>query len=149
MSGLRISGYASLFDRADLSGDIVRRGAFSASLLSQKSDSLPILLGHDPSRVIGIWDRAFEDATGLFVSGRINEDPKHASQIKLIKSGVLSGLSIGFRTRRARPKLRGRELFELDLFEVSVVAFPMLPAARITQIETLATPIQATRLHTA
>jgi len=38
---LRISGYASVFNRRDLSGDIVRRGAFSASLLKMKRRRLP------------------------------------------------------------------------------------------------------------
>ena len=68
---LKISGYASLFGQADMSGDIVMRGAFAASLLARNSDTLPLLFGHETQKPIGVWDRIFEDDTGLFVSGRI------------------------------------------------------------------------------
>lgn len=132
---LRISGYASLFGARDLSGDIVQRGAFSASLLVRGGKPLPMLLGHDTERPIGVWDRVFEDASGLFVSGRLIGGEARTDRARaLIEAGALSGLSIGFKTRKSRALARGRALTELDLWEVSVVAFPMLRGARITQI---------------
>ena len=67
---LFISGYASRFDEPDLSGDIVRRGAFSASLLS-RADPFPMLFGHETNTPVGVWDRVVEDSEGLFVAGRI------------------------------------------------------------------------------
>jgi len=132
---MRISGYASRFDERDASGDKVRRGAFSASLLSHVK---PIPMLSDHQRRIGVWDRAVEDQYGLYVEGRVS-DP--ALQ-RLIRKGRVRGLSIGFRTRRAKvgshPNLRSglssRDLLDLDLKEVSVVAFPMLRSARIDQI---------------
>ena len=134
-SDLRISGYASLFGQADMSGDVVQRGAFAASLLSM-NDRLPMLFGHETAEPIGVWDRLFEDRTGLFVSGRIIGGNSRAERIaRLIREGALSGLSIGYRAKRASRNGRGRNLLELDLWEVSVVAFPMLRAARITQID--------------
>ena len=69
-SDLRISGYASLFGQADMSGDVVQRGAFAASLLSAPG-RVPMLFGHETAEPIGVWDRLFEDRTGLFVSGRL------------------------------------------------------------------------------
>ena len=133
---LRISGYASLFGRRDIGGDLVKNGAFAASLLALKTGRLPMLFGHETTRPIGVWDRLFEDRTGLFVSGLILLGEVQADRTaRLIKSGSLSGLSIGYRTVRARQITSGRELVELDLWEVSVVAFPMLRAARITQID--------------
>ena len=133
-SDLRISGYASLFGQADMSGDIVQRGAFAASLLSL-SGRLPMLFGHETAEPIGVWDRLFEDRTGLFVSGRlIGGNPRADRTARLIQEGALSGLSIGYRARRAARNGHGRVLQELDLWEVSVVAFPMLRSARITQI---------------
>jgi len=134
---LRISGYASLFGQADMSGDIVTRGAFAASLLSRRSDRLPLLFGHETQKPIGVWDRIFEDDTGLFVSGRIMTDNKRARHIaRLVSEGALSGLSIGYRPiRHAKRPAGGRTLLELDLWEVSVVAFPMLRGARITQMD--------------
>ncbi len=51
----------------------------------------------------------------------------------LVKAGALDGLSIGFRTVKARPDGTGRlrVLTAVDLWEVSLVTFPMLPGARI------------------
>jgi len=133
-SDLRISGYASLYGQADMSGDIVERGAFAASLLSM-SGKLPMLFGHETVEPIGVWDRLLEDRTGLFVSGRlIGGNPRADRIARLIREGALSGLSIGYRAKRSTRNRRGRDLLELDLWEVSVVAFPMLRTARITQI---------------
>lgn len=135
---LRISGYASLFGEPDLSGDVVRRGAFAGSLLSQ-TERLPMLFGHETQTPIGVWDSVFEDRTGLFVSGRIFANSKRAARTaRLITEGAVTGLSIGYCPRRfAKRPQGGRDLFDLDLWEVSVVAFPMLRAARITQIDVL------------
>ena len=133
-SDLRISGYASLFGQADMSGDIVKPGAFAASLLAMPH-RLPMLFGHETAEPIGVWDRLIEDRTGLFVSGRlIGGNARAERTARLIREGALSGLSIGYRARRVARHSRGRTLLELDLWEVSVVAFPMLRSARITQI---------------
>ena len=44
----------------------------------------------------------------------------------------IDGLSIGYRTVRAspNPETGGRLLHEIDLWEVSLVTFPLLPTAR-------------------
>jgi HK97 family phage prohead protease len=132
MSDLFISGYASRFFEADLSGDIVQRGAFSASLLS-RADPFPMLFGHQTDTPIGVWDRIFEDEIGLFVAGRILDTAP--SPRRLVESGAVSGLSIGYRTRRSNSRPSGgRILTDIDLWEVSVVAFPMLRSAQITHI---------------
>ena len=125
---MRISGYASRFGERDAGGDIVRPGAFAASLLGT-SRTLPMLSDHQ--RPVGRWTRAREDATGLWVEGEVN-DPALA---RLIRAGKVSGLSIGYRTRRSRGPRGARELLSLDLREVSVVAFPMLGSARITSFD--------------
>lgn len=138
---LRISGYASLFEQTDLSGDSVQRGAFAASVLSLSQGRIPMLFGHDTKTPIGVWDRLVEDRTGLFVSGRIFGDSQEAKRAaRLIKEGAVSGLSIGYRVKRATKTATGRRLLDIDLWEVSVVAFPMLRTARITQIDDLTLP---------
>ena len=55
----------------------------------------------------------------------------------LMKTGALDGLSIGFRTIRARQdaKTGVRRILEADLWEISVVTFPMLPSARISNVK--------------
>jgi len=98
MNDLFISGYASRFDEPDLSGDIVRRGAFSASLLS-RVDPFPMLFGHRTDAPIGVWDRVVEDEIGLFVAGRVLDSD--ATTRRLIETRAVNGLSIGYRTRRA------------------------------------------------
>ena len=134
---LRLSGYASLFGQRDLGGDIVHKGAFSASLLSLPDGALPMLFGHETTYPIGVWNRLFEDQKGLFVSGEIFLGEPRADRVaRLVRSHALSGLSIGYRPTRARAANGGgRSLHEIDLWEVSIVAFPMLRNARITQID--------------
>ena len=129
-----ISGYASLFGVQDVSGDVVRKGAFSASLLKLGGAPLPMLFGHETVTPIGVWDRMVEDATGLFVQGRLLRGPKGRRHIRrLVQAGALSGLSIGYRAQRySKRAAGGRDLIELDLWEVSIVAFPMLRNARLS-----------------
>ena len=135
---LRLSGYASLFEQSDLSGDRVRRGAFAASLLALPDGRLPMLFSHDTTTPIGVWDRLVEDQNGLFVSGRLFGGSEASERTaRLIREGAISGLSIGYRVKRSSHQNEGRLLTELDLWEVSVVAFPMLRTARITQIDDL------------
>lgn len=126
---MKISGYASRFGEWDAGGDRVKRGAFAASLLSRRR---PVPMLSDHQRQIGSWTRVMEDETGLYVEGTV-DDP--ALQ-RLIESGRVRGLSIGYRTRRASqgPTRSQRELQDLDLQEVSIVAFPMLSTARIERI---------------
>ena len=50
----------------------------------------------------------------------------------LIAAGAIDGLSIGYRTVRAAKNDKGQRLLtELELWEVSLVTFPMLPSARV------------------
>ena len=130
MSELHIQGYASRFGERDLAGDIVRPGAFAASLLARPAPR-PMLHAHETGTPVGVWDRLVEDATGLWVEGRMLLSPETATLARLVRAGSVSGLSIGYRTLRSRQTFGGRELLELDLWEVSVVAFPMLPTARL------------------
>jgi uncharacterized protein len=132
-SGLVIGGYASLFGVPDLAGDIVERGAFASSLKAIPARDIAMLFQHDPSRVIGRWTDAREDSEGLWMQGLIDPaSPAANAVLRLIKSGNADGLSIGFRALRALPRQTGgRILKTIDLREVSIVTFPMLPRARL------------------
>lgn len=135
-TALKVSGYASLFGQRDLSGDIVKRGAFAASLLAQSGRRFPMLLGHDTKKPVGVWDRVTEDARGLYVEGRIFSGTKRADHaLRLVMEEAVSGLSIGYRAVRHERLSAGRTLIEIDLFEISLVAFPMLRDARISHIK--------------
>ncbi len=129
---LRIEGYASLFDQRDLASDLVRRGAFAASLLTRGAPGIRMLFQHQASEPIGVWDSIREDVRGLYVRGRLfAEGPVGRTATALVGRGAVDGLSIGFRTLRERKSEKGRELLEIELWEVSIVTFPMLPQARL------------------
>ncbi|MDE0985193.1 MAG: HK97 family phage prohead protease [Yoonia sp.] len=135
IDGARIEGYASLFGKADQGGDIVEAGAYGASLARaiQKGCTVKMLWQHDPAEPIGVWDEVVEDAKGLWVKGRIlNDVARGREAVALIEAGAIDGLSIGYRTVKSRKNDKGsRLLSELELWEVSLVTFPMLPDARV------------------
>lgn len=56
------SGYASLFGRADLGGDVVAPGAFAESLRRRGAAGVRLLWQHDPAEPIGRWLELAEDA---------------------------------------------------------------------------------------
>jgi HK97 family phage prohead protease len=134
--GVVVSGYASLFGKRDQGGDVVQPGAYAASLaaLAAGGRRVKMLWQHDPSQPIGVWDEVREDATGLWVKGRIlSEVERGREAAALLAAGAIDGLSIGYRTRRAERDGKGQRLLsELELWEVSLVTFPMLPEARVS-----------------
>jgi uncharacterized protein len=128
---LEISGYASLWGVADLNRDVVAKGAFAASLIRRGPGAVKMLHQHEVRAPVGVWDEVREDETGLFVRGRIFDwSPEARFARALAQAGAMDGLSIGFRSVRARREGRLRVLVEVDLWEVSLVTFPMLPGAR-------------------
>jgi HK97 family phage prohead protease len=132
------SGYASLFGTVDLSNDRVERGAFARSLAERGVAGIRMLYQHDPNEPIGAWTQIREDERGLFVRGKLAQGVKRAREVlDLMRSGALDGLSIGFRTVKARKEAAGgiRRILEADLWEISVVTFPMLPGARVERVK--------------
>ncbi|MFW6412675.1 MAG: HK97 family phage prohead protease [Oceanicaulis sp.] len=138
---LELAGYASLFDIEDQGGDLVRAGAFAPSLLSKGPKGVRMLFQHDPAEPVGVWDEIREDGRGLYVRGRIlSAGARGRAAAALVREGAVDGLSIGFRTLRSAPRPGGgRDLLELDLWEVSIVTFPMLAQARLRVLTPAAT----------
>lgn len=132
------SGYASLFGQVDLGKDVVERGAFTKSLKAKGAGGIRMLFQHDPAEPIGLWTEVKEDARGLFVRGRLARDVRRSREVlSLMRGGALDGLSIGFRTVRARKDAASgvRRILEADLWEISIVTFPMLPQARVESVK--------------
>ncbi len=133
--GCRIAGYASLFGVTDQGGDVVLSGAYRKSLDRLRADGrqVKMLWQHDPAQPIGVWDEIREDGRGLWVRGRIlAEVEKGREAAALIAAGAIDGLSIGYRTITAEKDAKGQRLLrEVELWEVSLVTFPMLPQARV------------------
>jgi uncharacterized protein len=96
-----------------------------------------MLFQHDPGRPLGVWTDLREDTRGLFVEGELCFAAASARDIAaLLAGGAIDGLSIGFKTvKAAQNRLTGlRQLLHVDLWEISLVTFPMLDSARVTQL---------------
>ena len=130
----RVEGYASLFGEIDQARDMMMKGAFRDTLARRGVRRVPMLFQHDPSEPVGIWLELREDTRGLYARGRLIPDVNRGRElIALIKSGAIDGLSIGFRTIKGRidPKTRVRKLEAVELWEISIVTFPLLAGARV------------------
>jgi HK97 family phage prohead protease len=128
-------GYASLFGVPDGAGDVVAPGAFRASLSRRPPDKVRMLYQHFTHEPLGVWETIREDSRGLYVKGRLVLDVRRAREVKaLIREGALNGLSIGFRTVRATRQAGHRVLNEIELWEISVVTFPLLAGSKVTAI---------------
>ena len=134
----RFDGYASVFGQADMSGDVVMAGSFARSLRQRGASGVRMLFQHDPAQPIGRWEEIAEDHRGLYVRGRLSLSTAKGREVHaLMRDGALDGLSIGFRTVRARSEKQAglRRILEADLWEISVVTFPMLATARIAEVK--------------
>jgi HK97 family phage prohead protease len=121
---VRFAGYAAIFDQPDRGGDIVRKGAFADACAG-----LPLLWRHDVMHRIGTVEQLREDDMGLRI----------IAAVRGVDVAVGQGLSFGYRVRAARNGTF-RELEHLDLIEVSLVAQPMQPLARVIAVEAGKTP---------
>lgn len=131
-------GYASLFAVADQSNDVVMPGAFAASLKARGPAAVRMLFQHDPAEPIGVWLDLREDVKGLRAIGRLLPDVAKARDVQaLLRGGGIDGLSIGFHARTARrdPRTGVRRLYAVDLWEISIVTFPMLSGARVAAVK--------------
>jgi len=127
-----IEGYAALFGVEDQMHDVVRAGAFAASL-ARRDAPLPMLVEHEPRVLAGYWTHVREDARGLWLSGELRDDAPGASRARRMIARGIDGLSIGFVALVAHARGHGRVLEEIELLEVSIVSLPMQPLARLRQ----------------
>jgi HK97 family phage prohead protease len=133
-----IEGYASLFGEVDQARDMVMPGAFTQTLKQRGLRKIPMLFQHDPSEPVGVWLELKEDWRGLRARGRLIPDVTRARELlSLLKAGAVDGLSIGYRTVRGQidPKSRVRRLYQVDLWEISIVTFPLLNGARVSAVK--------------
>ena len=137
-------GYASLFGVVDLGRDVVMPGAFRDTLARRGAAGVKMLWQHRAAEPIGTWLELEEDVRGLRVTGRLNLAVAKAREVlALMREGAVDGLSIGFRADRSQRDATGlRRLKKIDLWEISLVTFPMLPQARVTSLKRME-PISA------
>lgn len=125
---LRLAGYAALFGKRDGGGDTIRKGAF-ARTLADRTEPLPLFWQHRADQRIGWVETLAEDDKGLRVIAVI-DNPQGGAALAL-QRGTVTGLSFGYTARRFLRDAKGRELLDIDLFEVSLVTTPMQHAARV------------------
>ena len=132
------AGYASLFGKRDQAGDIVMPGAFTTSLKRRGPENFRMLFQHDPAEPVGTWLEIRETARGLHVLGRLDTNVQRGRELfSLLEHGGIDGLSIGFKTVLARhdAAAKARRLIAIDLWEISLVTFPMLEDARVSDVK--------------
>ncbi len=134
-------GYASVFHVTDSMNDTIAPGAFRASLEHWQAEGRfpPMLWQHDVKQPIGAWQDMREDEHGLYVSGRlfVDEIARAREAYKLLKENVVTGLSIGYRTKQAHTdrETGTRVLTQIDLIEISMVTFPANDMARVALVK--------------
>jgi HK97 family phage prohead protease len=135
-------GYASIFHREDMGHDIVLPGAFRDSIAARGAAGIKLLFQHDANQPIGVWTALEENSRGLYARGRLMREVARAREVhSLMRAGALDGLSIGFRTVKGRrDRASGvRWLEKVDLWEISIVTFPLLPEARVAVVKARST----------
>jgi HK97 family phage prohead protease/HK97 family phage major capsid protein len=117
-----ISGYASTND-TDRQGDVVPTNVWEKGIANYLKNPV-ILAYHDHSEPVGRMVEHKIDAKGLWIKARISTAAEEV--YNLVKDGVLTAFSIGFRIIDAEYNAAA-ELFvvkELELHEISVVSVP-------------------------
>ena len=131
-----ISGYASTYAK-DEYGDRIAPGAFASSVAAKKG-KYPILTGHDMHAIpIGFTTYVAEDHKGLNIAAQLalaTDNGRNA--FALVKAAEAAdfpmGLSIGFISKEWDDTDDGGRLIkEIDLWEISITAFPANRFARI------------------
>lgn len=145
------SGYGATFGNIDAGGDRIEKGAFASTLKEwgAKGKFPPMLLQHgggfmgsaDDMLPVGKWTSMEENGRGLKVEGELFAMTTERGQYiyEGLKAGALDGLSIGYRAKEfvlgTKPGEPRRTLKSVDLFELSIVTFPMDGKARIGAVK--------------
>ena len=127
--GRRLAGYAAVFDSpatiADRFTEVIKPGAFRASLADANSDPL-MLVDHDPSKLLARRSsgtlRLEEDRHGLRFECDVPDTALGRDLLTMVQRGDCKGCSFGFRvTDEAWPFCDARELRAVTLMEISAV----------------------------
>ncbi len=121
-NSITVTGYASTTD-VDRQGDVVQADAWKAGMSSYLKNPV-ILAYHDHNKPVGRMIEHKVDTKGLWIKARISTAAQDV--FNLVKDGVLTAFSIGFRVQDAEYD-DTNEVFvikQLELHEISVVSVP-------------------------
>lgn len=132
--GHGFTGYAARFGTKDQGGDLIVPGAFTKTLKSRTRR--PLLWQHDTRKPIGVERSLKQDGNGLFGHWDLltNTEPgKYAYEA--LKSGAISGMSIGYVPSDVEFAGDTRKLLVVDLLENSIVTLPMHEDAQVQSVK--------------
>lgn len=134
---MKFAGFASTSD-LDQGGDIIVKGAWGRTL-AERGSKVKMLWGHKAELMpLGKFTMIEERESGLYVEGKISNTAAGRDAMTLLRDGAIDSMSIGYMTREADYNDDGvRVIKDLDLFEVSLVNFPMNEKAVITSVKSL------------
>lgn len=145
-----IEGLASTYGgEPDRQGDVVLRGAFADTLAAHKAaGTAPAMLwAHQMERPIGRWLAIDDDPAGLRVRGQFNLQTEAGREaFEHAKAGDVGAFSIGYLTPPDGREYAGKGVWHLkrvDLAEISLVAAPANPRARVTSVKALNSKAEA------
>lgn len=136
-------GYVSVFNNVDKGGDIVLPGAFKDTISewAAKGEFPPVLWQHRTGEPLGPTLEMREDNVGLWIKGQllIEHVPRAKEAWALLKAKAIKGMSIGYVPRdESVDRAAGtRGLKKVDLWENSIVTFPMNPMAGVSTVKGL------------
>lgn len=136
------TGYASIFGNKDLDDDITMPGAFKKSIAENGplgNNSILCLNQHMSWQVLCKPSVLQEDAKGLYYEAQVTSGATFAEDaVKLIVAGLVEENSYGFQTVKSAIQQPSddwetwyRELYEVNLYEISPVTWGANPQARM------------------
>lgn len=133
-----VEGYASTFGNIDKANDVVQPGAFKTAVL-QGPERVRFLWEHDRKEIIGGILEMREDAKGLWIKARFGSSQRAQETRANMRDGFVDSFSIGYRVIQEKKGRIGQKsvnfLQEIQLLEVSCVAWPCNVEARMTGIK--------------
>ena len=147
-----IEGYAAVWDNIDEQSEIIRRGAFAKSIRERvPTGKIKLQVQHvgfatSTLDTIGTVIEAKEDERGLWIRAALAPTERAQELRKLVQSGHVHGLSVGFMALQAGPAVEGGKSIiehkEGKLLEVTVTPFPANEEAVILAVKSLITEPQ-------
>lgn len=146
-----VAVYLSKFDVLDSDNDIIRRGAFTKSILERgpqanSNRKIAFLRHHDWEWQIGKWLTIEEDEQGLFAVGQLGNSTQGTDAWEDYKSEIIREHSIGFQYIQDKirfiedPNIKGGGFYEINevkLYEGSAVTFGANEFTNVVAVKSL------------
>lgn len=128
-------GILSTYGNIDSVGDVCESHCFDKTV-AIRGKTRPLLWQHNPDEPIGQMEIVGTESA-LTIKARINREVGRGREAyALLKSGDISGLSIGYSVDEYEYDSDGiRHLLSVDLYEGSVVTFPANEKAVVTSVK--------------